>query len=285
MGGPESLLSASEALSPFNVPVLKVRPDLYSEVVVSENSNILTTAPDLGGQARSLAHLGSSLGARRGALITSSQHTVTTFLTEATSLGIRVQEMLELHPRQPNIGLAVETFIRSIARPRPVVAVVLEAEDVEKVAEHLNSVDLPSSPVWLVGSLGLELRSIKSWRKVFSGGALVEPHLPELREFKHYFLQSVKSPVSLLSNTVEEYMAELTGCKPLGSCPCSGVSVQCCNVPTFSGVQSSNGKGVSCSNISLEEMELRFQQDPQVCVTLQAQSWIIVTTINITLVE
>lgn len=220
MGGPDSSLSASSALTAFNVPVVNVRPDLYSELGVTESSNILTTAPDLGGQARSLAHLGSYLGAEKVALIASSQYTVTTFLTEATSLGLRVQEMLELQPRQKDIGRAVETFVRSLARPRPLVAMVLEAEDVEEVAEHLKNIQLPNSPVWLVGSLGLELRSIKSWRRVFTGGAYTEPHLPELREFKHYFLSSLKSRDSLLTNTVEEYMAELTGCNPLGECPC-----------------------------------------------------------------
>ena len=220
MGGPDSSLSASSALTAFNVPVVNVRPDLYSQLGVTESSNILTTAPDLGGQARSLAHLGAYFGAEKVALIASSQYTVTTFLTESTSLGLRVQEMLELQPRQKNIGMAVETFVRSLARPRPLVAMVLEAEDVEEVAEHLKNIQLPNSPVWLVGSLGLELRSVKSWRRVFTGGAYTEPHLPELREFKQYFFSSLKSKDSLLTNTVEEYMAELTGCNPLGECPC-----------------------------------------------------------------
>ena len=149
------------------------------------------------------------------ALITSSHNSVASFLTEATSLGLRVQEMLEVTPRQVNMGLAVETFIRSLARPRPVVALVLQAEDVEAVAEHLKNIQLPTSPVWLLGSLGLQLRSVTTWRRVFSGGILVEPHMPQLREFKHFFLQSLQSP-DILTNTVEEYLAEVTGCTTLG---------------------------------------------------------------------
>ena len=175
--------------------------------------NILTTAPELAGQAKSLAHIGSELGVTKIALVTSSHATVASFLSEATTLGIRVQEILEVIPRQVNIGPAVEGFIRSIRRPHPAVAIVLEAADVEAVAEHLKTVArLPSAPIWLLGSLGLELRRLQSWRRVFDQGAFVEPHMPELREFKHFFLHSLRSEDFLLSAAVEAYMADSTGC-------------------------------------------------------------------------
>ena len=53
-------------------------------------------------------------------------------------------------------------------------------------------------------------------------------------------------------------MAENTGC-----------------VPVFS-----NGKGVSCNNIPLREMELRFQQDPQARTSHIMQSLLIDTTVH-----
>ena len=91
-----------------------------------------------------------------------------------------------------NIGPAVEGFLVRLDTPRPVVAMVLEAGDSVAVAEHLKYLSLPVQPVWLVGSLGLDLRRLKSWKIVFNGGAFVEPHMPELREFKNYFLGSLK---------------------------------------------------------------------------------------------
>ena len=213
MGEPQSLVTAGAALNAFSVPVIAVSPSFYSDIGgLPSHPNILTTAPDLSGQARSLANIGAEMGASKIALITSSHATVASFLTEATTLGVRVQEILEVIPRQVNIGPAVEGFLRSLRRPRPVVAMVLEAADVEAVAEHLNTVTLPTSPVWLVGSLGLELRSLKSWRKVFGGGVFVEPHMPELSEFKHYFLKALQSPDFLLSSAVHQYMADHTGC-------------------------------------------------------------------------
>ena len=47
---------------------------------------------------------------------------------------------------------------------------------------------------------------------MFDKGAFVEPHMPELREFKHFFLDSLRSEDFMLSSAVEEYMADNTGC-------------------------------------------------------------------------
>ena len=62
--------------------------------------------------------------------------------------------------------------------------------------------------LWLIGSLGLDLRNGQQtehdkkgsqysiarnrWKSVFAGGIFVEPHMPELAEFKKYFLDTIK---------------------------------------------------------------------------------------------
>ena len=62
--------------------------------------------------------------------------------------------------------------------------------------------------LWLIGSLGLDLRNGKQsednhrgsqysiarnrWKSVFAGGIFVEPHMPELADFKKYFLDTIK---------------------------------------------------------------------------------------------
>jgi hypothetical protein len=48
-------------------------------------------------------------------------------------------------------GPAVEGLLRSITRPSPVVAVVLDAADVVAVAEYLKNIQLPNTPTWLIG--------------------------------------------------------------------------------------------------------------------------------------
>ena len=59
-------------------------------------------------------------------------------------------------------------------------------------AEHLKHVKLPTDPIWLVGSLGLDLHKLSAWRTVFHGGLFVEPHMPELAEFKTYFIDALQ---------------------------------------------------------------------------------------------
>jgi hypothetical protein len=49
-----------------------------------------------------------------------------------------------------------------------------------------------NDPVWLIGSLGLDLHKLSAWRTVFDGGLFVEPHMPELAEFKKYFIDSLQ---------------------------------------------------------------------------------------------
>ena len=62
MGDPQSLLTASAALSAFHVPVVAVSPSFYSSLGgLPTHPNILTTAPELAGQARSLANIGSEV--------------------------------------------------------------------------------------------------------------------------------------------------------------------------------------------------------------------------------
>jgi len=202
---PPALLTASAALNAFHVPVVAVTPGFYASVGGRHRQNILTTAPDLAGQARALVNIGSEVGATKIALISSSQATIESFLSESTTLGIRVPEILELIPHQVNIGPAVEGFLRSLRQRRPVVAMVLDAADVVAVAEHLKNTRLPREPTWLIGTLGLELRRLKSWRSVYKGGAFVEPHMPELREFKNFFLKSLKAPDQGLARLTQEY--------------------------------------------------------------------------------
>jgi len=268
VGSPEYLVTAGAALNAFHVPVVAVDPDIYTKSEDRILSNILTTAPDLAGQARALANIGLETGTRRIALISSSQQTMASFLAEATTLGIRVPEILELVPRQINIGPAVEGFLRSIARPRPVVAVVLDPADVVAVAEHLKHVDLPSDPTWLLGSLGLELHRQKSWLSVFQNGVFAEPHMPELREFKEYFLSSLKNPDEKLSGFIAEYMEQEMNCKSSND-----ISNNILHVPgtelLFSGQSRSR---IPCSRLSLADMELNFQQDPKVSFVVKAVS-------------
>ena len=132
------------------------------------------------------------LGIKSLSLISSSHRATQIFLSEATTLGLRVPKMLELsHRKQLGSGdapLRVENFLRLLDPSNSneqVVAMIVNAREAVAIAEHLNDVSLQTRPTWLVGSLGLDLRRSSSWRKAFHGGVFVEPHMPELKEFRY----------------------------------------------------------------------------------------------------
>lgn len=117
-----------------------------------------------------------------------------TFLEEATALGIRVPHILEFENHKTSAELAkkVENFLRKLPGKKPIVAVVVEAVEAVTIAEYLKHIKLPVRPVWLIGSLGLDLHKLSAWRTVFDGGLFVEPHMPELAEFKTYFIEALQ---------------------------------------------------------------------------------------------
>ena len=135
------------------------------------------------------------LGIKSLSLISSSHRATQIFLSEATTLGLRVPKMLELSHRQlGDAPLRVENFLRLLDPSNSneqVVAMIVNAREAVAIAEHLNDVSVPARPTWLVGSLGLDLRRSSSWRKAFHGGVFVEPHMPELKEFRYESFRQV----------------------------------------------------------------------------------------------
>ena len=156
---------------------------------------------------QALANLAYEMNAKRIALISSSRSTVHTLLEEATALGIRVQHILELEnidrkggESDSELPLKVEKFLRNLPGKRPVVAVIVEAVEAVAIAEYLKHVQLSIEPIWLIGSLGLDLHKLSAWRTVFHGGLFVEPHMPELAEFKNFFIEALQVCLSYFTN-------------------------------------------------------------------------------------
>ena len=219
------------------------------------------------------------MNAKRIALISSSRTTVHTFLEEATALGIRVPHILDLSQKALEMPQQVEKFIRQLPGKRPVVAVIVEAVEAVAVAEHLKHIKMESDPLWLVGSLGLDLHKLSAWRQVFHGGLFVEPHMPELAEFKSYFIDALQVKIDRwlakkvtsqskrnsifslsflqsnedkLSELIYEYKEEMFGCSKIAN--------------------PSSPKQMTCDAVPSHEIELRFQQDAQVSFVVKAVS-------------
>ena len=125
-------------------------------------------------------------------LISSSHKIIQTFLAESTTLGIRVPRILELSHAQRDQPRQVEDFINHLAGQSPTVVLIVSAHEAVAIAEHLKHAHLETNPTWLIGSLGLDLKKLSAWRKVFHQGIFVEPHMPELGDFKDYFIASLQ---------------------------------------------------------------------------------------------
>ncbi len=147
---------------------------------------------------QALANLAYEMNAEMVSLISTSRSTVHNFLEEATALGIRVPHILEAKTSTDKKDLAklVEKFIGGLPGRRPLVVVIVEAAEAVAIAEHLKHVKLTKDPIWLVGSLGLDLHKLSAWRTVFHGGLFVEPHMPELAEFKSYFIEALQVQIN-----------------------------------------------------------------------------------------
>ena len=215
----------------------------------------------MSGQARALATVAYELDLQSVSLISSNRKVVQIFLSEATALGIRVPRILELRQRSKDQAERVESFLQSHHNhqhhrdDRLAVALIVGPDEAVNIAEHLKHArKTPSSLLWLVGSQGLDLTRLSGWRGVFHGGVFVEPHLPELKDFKDYFISNLIRPGRRLAPSVMEYKEEMFGCTHK------------------SRAAADDNFLVDCDEIPLNEIEMRFQQDPHVSYVVKAVS-------------
>ena len=55
-------------------------------------------------------------------------------------------------------------------------------------------------PIWIMATVGLrQMDHILSWKKVFNGGVVLEPYLPELEQFQNYFQHALLVSIGTLN--------------------------------------------------------------------------------------
>ncbi len=177
-------------------------------------------------------------------------------------------------------------FVSHSDSPRPAVALVSAgAEEARAIAEHLRPEDLGGvRPLWLVCSVAgaSVVGRSAAWRRFFHGGIFVEPHMPELEDFKDYFVSSLQvtfflcgyihsqsnalphniytsffifqNPTHNLRDLMEEYKEEVYQCT------------------SSSSSSLSSRFQTPCSSVPRREIEMRFHQDPYVSFVVKAVS-------------
>lgn len=72
-------------------------------------------------------------------------------------------------------------------------ALVLDPEEISALAQSLWSYRIASRKVQLItGTIGLNHNLMRLWRNLFAGSFLIEPHMPELPDFRNYLLTTFK---------------------------------------------------------------------------------------------
>ena len=129
------------------------------------------------------------------AIITEEERATVEFLKEASALGIRVTNVLEFQEKRGRHNKTEQAvlYLNRLTGEQPVVVMVLEADTILGIAEMIQGRGLNKAPVWVLASVGLgQLKTFPAWRQVFHGGVVVEPFLPELKQFRKYFVNSLE---------------------------------------------------------------------------------------------
>ena len=141
-------------------------------------------------------------------LVSSNHDASKVFVAEATTAGIRVPRILELNPGGRDLPAQVSAFIEHSNVTRPAVALLVASAEAAAIADYFllqqrrgQSQDRPR-PQWLIGSVGAaaaegaggngRTTTGASWRRTFEGAVVAEPHMPELEDFREYFVKSMQ---------------------------------------------------------------------------------------------
>ena len=137
---------------------------------------------------QALANIVYEMNVDKVAVITEDERATVQFLTEATYLNIRVTNVLEFKTEAKNTTSQALNFINGLEGPQPVIVMILDALTVLDVSETISRTGLNNVPIWIMATVGLrQMNHLFAWKKVFNGGVVLEPYLPELEQFQNYF--------------------------------------------------------------------------------------------------
>ena len=69
-----------------------------------------------------------------------------------------------------------------------------------EIAESISKSGLNNIPIWIMATVGLrQMDHILSWKKVFNGGVVLEPYLPELEQFQNYFQHALLVSIGIIN--------------------------------------------------------------------------------------
>lgn len=167
---------------------------------------------------QAVVDLGKALGVNSMSLVSSCPHSLNRFRHDLEARGMRLGRVLQVKKHTAILGDVVRKFLEesvrcycllmkwgdveecylhvsifSLQEEGETVALVLEPEEISSLAQSLRSYRLASRKIQLItGTIGLNHNLMRLWRNLFSGSFLIEPHMPELPDFRNYLLSTFK---------------------------------------------------------------------------------------------
>ncbi|XP_069693056.1 metabotropic glutamate receptor 8-like [Periplaneta americana] len=249
MGDPDVVGETVTTLHAFNIPLILASPRLADSV--TQEGNILTTAPDMSGVVKPVLSVGKQLGIASISLISSCPHSIKKFRQTSMEMGILIGRLLKVTKHSKLIGDIVKKFLEE-SDSNETIALILDPEEIYTLAQHLRSYKLHNN-VLLTGTIGLDKNLLKLWTNVFTGGYLIEPHMPELPDFRNYFLDKLKFASHDNDTLVRDYVEVVYNCK-------------------WSQNDDHLSKARDCGTIQERELSSKLQVDPEVTFVVKAVS-------------
>ncbi|XP_066995173.2 metabotropic glutamate receptor 5 [Anabrus simplex] len=247
LGSPDVVGETVTTLHAFNIPLILASPRLAE--MVTQEGNILTTAPDMSSVVKPMLAVSKRLGAGTVSLISSCPHSIKKFEDTVAELGLYTGRILEISKDSKIVGEKVKRFLEE-SDNNETVALVLESEEISAVSQYLRGSQFKHTTL-IVGTIGLNKNFLKLWKNLFAGGFLIEPHTPELPDFRNYFLEVLKNGLKTDDELIHQYIAEIYNCK-------------------WKDMNSSLTN--DCRNIHENELSTRLQIDPEVTFVVKAVS-------------
>ena len=87
----------------------------------------------------------------------------------------------------------VVSYINGLEGHQPVIVLILDAQTILDIADAITKKGLDNVPIWIAATVGLrQMGVIQAWKRVFHGGVVLEPYLPELEQFQRYFTHALR---------------------------------------------------------------------------------------------
>ena len=214
LGDAEVVGQTVGTLRAFNIPLVLASPRL-AEMVTAER-NTLTTAPDMASIVQAVVDLGKALGVSSMSLVTSCPRSLSRFQFDLKARGLHLGRKLLIKKDDRDkriLGDVVKKFLDD-SDEGETIALVLDSENINSFAQSLRSYRIQSRKVQLItGTIGLNHNIMQVSKNLFAGSFLIEPHMPELPDFRNYLLSTFKeAQTNKNESLVRDYMSIVYSC-------------------------------------------------------------------------